>query len=536
MIYIYIVLSLVIFVNYFLIARKGLHILQLNYYNENNRYLKWIFKNLKTVFNYLDLLVIFNFVLIFLTKYEYYGLLLFVLILLYLFKIYLTIQMINQEQVKKPLVTTARIKRLWITLIIIYLASYLVLFIKTDYSSLVILLQSLFAVFAYFVVYIANVINIPVEGVVTYKFRIQAISKLKSMPSLKKVGITGSYGKTTSKNVLNEILNIKYATHPTKKSFNTYKGLMAIINNELQKFDQVFIAEMGAFVKGEIKHLTKFIKPQYGILTTVGTAHLESFGTRENIQQGKFELIEGLPSDGLGVLNKDDPYQVSYEIKNNVRIKWIAIKDKTADYYAEDIKNTKEGTTFNLRIKGDKKKYPFQTKLLGSFNVYNILAGIALGLEFNLTMEELQAGVKKVKPVEHRLELKKISNFYQLDDSYNSNPVGAKVALEVLEMMPGTKVVVTPGMIDLGEEEKRLNKQFGEQIAQVADYVILVGKKQTQPIYEGLLKGKFNKDKIVITNDVKTTFPLLSQLKEEKKDLYALFENDLPDSYNEKEN
>ena len=120
---------------------------------------------------------------------------------------------------------------------------------------------------------------------------------------------------------------------------------------------------------------------------------------------------------------------------------------------------------------------------------------------------------------------------YQIDDAYNSNPVGAKVALEVLSMMPGDKVVVTPGMVELGNEEEKYNKEFGEEISAVADYVILVGEKQTKPIYEGLMNKKYDKDKIIITNDVRQTYIIVNKLKG-KKDIYALYENDLPDTYN----
>ena len=143
----------------------------------------------------------------------------------------------------------------------------------------------------------------------------------------------------------------------------------------------------------------------------------------------------------------------SYKIKNNCKIKWIGIDSTDVDVRAQDITLSPEGTKFNVTIKDDNKKYEFQTKLLGYANIYNILAGIALGLEFGMTMEQLKAGVSKVKAVEHRLELKKQGDITIIDDAYNSNPDGAKMALDVLKMMPGKHIVVTPGMIELGKEE-----------------------------------------------------------------------------------
>ena len=164
--------------------------------------------------------------------------------------------------------------------------------------------------------------------------------------------------------------------------------------------------------------------------------------------------------------------------------------------------------------------------------MYNFLSSIALGIEFGISMDDLIKSVSKVRAVPHRLELKKLSNFYQIDDAYNSNPIGAKNACEVLSMMPGIKVVVTPGMIELGEKEDELNKEFGEEIADVADYVVLVGEKQTLPIMQGLTDKGFDKDKILVLNDIRDAYPFIQGLVK-KEDVYALFENDLPDTYNE---
>src|SRR5699024_10466739 len=130
---------------------------------------------------------------------------------------------------------------------------------------------------------------------------------------------------------------VKYNTLPTPRNLNTYNGLIMTVNNNLDKFTDIFIAEMGAYVKGEIAGLCKLVKPQYGILTSIGIAHLESFGSEQNIIDGKFELIESLPSDGFAVLNGDDPKQVNYKLKNNVRVIWIGIDNKDVDVRATNI-------------------------------------------------------------------------------------------------------------------------------------------------------------------------------------------------------
>lgn len=537
MILIYLFLILCIFICTVCKTRRYFHMLQQNLYNENNRYLRWLFKNFKVFFD-LDLGAI---LLCLIGVFVVYDIEKFAIILslvlygLYILLSYIWRNRLADDQNKKPLVITARIKRLSVTLSILYLIPIIFLLIERNNPQFVWLMFTVLSVMVVLnpiLVYIANIINYPVERCVYHYYKYKAQTKLKSMPNLKIIGITGSYGKTSSKNILSDILNVKYNALPTPRNLNTYNGLIMTVNNHLTKFHDIFIAEMGAYVKGEIKGLCKLVHPKYGILTRIGTAHLETFGSEQNIIDGKFELIESLPSDGFAVLNGDDSKQVNYKLKNKVKVIWIGIENKDVDVRAVDIKCSSKGTSFSVVFKGDDKKYPFETRLLGDHNVYNILAGIAFGHEFDISISELQQAVKGVKPVEHRLELKKLGNFYQIDDAYNSNPVGAENAVKVLGMMPGVKVVVTPGMIELGEKEDYYNKQFGEQIAKVADYVVLVGEHKTKPIREGLLSKGFEKDKILVINDVRDAYSFIGNLAS-KDEVYALFENDLPDTYNE---
>ena len=531
-------LSLIV-ANYYK-SKRFIHMLQQNLYNENNRYVKWILKN-KQVLIDIDLIMVIIGIL------EYTGIIKIVLIqnlllgMMILLLLLIGIKwrkVIKSDQNKKKLVITARVKRLLVTIMILYLFPILLLVVSLSSPINYWLAIMTLAIMTYlnpFVILIAMFINYPIEKCVYLYYKTKAQKKLKEMNHLKIIGITGSYGKTSSKNILSEILNCKYNTLPTPRNLNTYNGLIMTVNNYMDKFTNIFIAEMGAYVKGEIKGLCKLVKPQYGILTTIGTAHLESFGSEQNIIDGKFELIESLPADGFAILNGDDPKQVNYHLKNKVRTIWIGIDNQDADVVAKNIKCSNKGTSFDVVLKGDKEKYHFETKLLGNHNVYNILDGIACGKEFGIPMEDLITAVKSVRPVEHRLELKKLGSFYMIDDAYNSNPVGAKKALEVLNLMPGLKVVVTPGMIELGDKEDEYNKEFGKQIKEVAkaDYAILIGEKKTRPIKEGLIEKGFDKKKIIVFNDVREAYPFIEELSS-KEEVYALFENDLPDTYNEK--
>ena len=511
-------------------SKKAMHMLQQNYYDESNRYLFWIFKNVKKVFGNLDILFITY--LLFMCLSVSTEFICGYTIGLYLVLFFQYKNKVSKEQTKKPLAVTARIKRLFTTESILYLIVMISILLNYNENHIAIyyLIIGGMIYFSYFVILLANKINIPVEKCVYLHYKRMAMKKLKSM-NIPVIGITGSYGKTSSKNILNDILSVKYNSFATPQNFNTPYGLIRSINNYLDKFNDIFIAEMGAFKVGEINTTCKLMKPTHGVLTTIGEAHLESFGSRENIQKGKFELIESLPSGGIAILNADDPWQVSYKLRNNkCRVLWIGI-DNDADVKATNIRLSGSGTTFDIMFKGDTNTYTFTTRLLGKHNVYNILAGILMGHELGMTINELQRGVSSIKPIEHRLELKKSGNINIIDDAYNSNPVGSKMALEVLNLMPGKKITVTPGMIELGDKQYELNKKFGTYIADNSDYVILVGKEQTKPIYDGLMEKQFDTNKIYVINDVREAFTIMRQLDE--GNTYVLLENDLPDLFNE---
>ncbi len=501
--------------------------LQQNWYNDGHRYVSWILANLGKVFLSIDLVFI---VFLFLKSYP----------AMIAFEVYFIICYVVEkhkrvnEQSKKPLVFTPRIKRLYVTTIILYVL-YIFTFtyfgFEEDLLGKYYFYIALLVYLNWLVVLLANAINKPIEKMVFLHYKRLASNKLKQMSNLKRISITGSYGKTSTKNALNDILNVKYNSYATEKSFNTMNGLMISINNKLDKFTDIFVSEMGAFKRGEIKELCDFFKPQYGIITTIGTAHLESFGSRENIQKGKFELVDSLPEDGIAVLNMDDEYQTSYQIKSKCKVVWVSMKNKKADVYASDIKLSSRGTMFTCHFKDNKESVIVETKLLGEKNVYNILEAIALAYNLGLTLEEIKTGVKRIKTIEHRLELKKYGEITIIDDAYNSNVDGSAMALDVLNLMDGKKIVCTPGMIELGDKQYEYNMEFGRHIAKVCDEVILIGEEQTKPILDGLKKEKYDEKKIHILNDVKLAFPLMRKLA--NGNTFVLIENDLPDIFNE---
>ena len=527
---IYYLISLIPLLFYLFFKTKyAFWMLQQNWYNDGNRYLKWLKNNFKVCFLSSDLFFVVMLAGLFLKPYITMALFVFLcLIFIILYR-----RKRNQDQKKIPLAFTSRIKRLTFTFVLIYLVLITINLLTFDeyYLTYYYLAFGLFAYLDYIIVYLVNIINKPLEKAIFKHFEHLAIKKLEAMDYMRVIGITGSYGKTSCKNILYDILSVKYNVFKTPKNFNTHYGLINAINNYLDKFNDYFIAEMGAFKRGEIKELCDLVKPKYAILTRIGEAHLESFKSLENIQKAKFELIESLNEDGVAILNADDERQTSYQLKSKCQVIWIGIDNKEADVVASNIKITSEGTTFDCKFKDDKKVYSFKTKLLGKMNVYNILAALALGNYLGVSKKQLQLGVLKVKMIEHRLELKNYGDLTIIDDAYNSNPIGAKAALDVLKMMPGKRIIITPGMIELGIEEGKQNYEFGMAIALACDEVILIGKTQTRPILNGLIAAKFKEENIHILNDVKLAFSLVQKLK--TKDTFVLLENDLPDTFTE---
>ena len=516
-------------------STEAMHMLQQNLYNENNRYLKWIKKNYKKVFTIYDFIPIIFFIFIyFIDDKQVSDFILVAGMFVYMYGIYNEYKKNKENQNKLPLNITSRIKRLFVTFLLLIglVIGFTIKAPNRIVMATMLIVLSLILGLIYYFIYLANVIDMPLNKLEYYYYFHKAKKKLKQYQNLQVVGITGSYGKTSSKNVVNEILSSKYIVRPTPKNYNTPYGLMMTINNYLDKFDEVLIAEMGAYTTGRIKNLCDFVHPKYGILTVIGEAHLETFKTKENIQKTKFELIESLPSDGVAVLNRDDSWQVNYELKNKVKIIWIGIDNKEADVYATNIKFGSFGMSFDCHYNHG-EKISLKTRLLGSHNIYNILSGVALALEMGISISDIKGSVASLKAVEHRLELKKIGNIYMLDDAYNSNPIGASGALDVLNRMNGTKVVVTPGMVELGKLEKEKNYEFGKKISEVADYCLLIGEKRTKVIHDALIENGFNEDNIFVLKRVIDAYNVINALKQDKVDIYALFENDLPDIYTE---
>lgn len=505
--------------------KRALHMFQQNRY-EQNRYLDWIKSYLKTMStkNIIPVGILLGLLII-----EYVGnsvttdiictwaLCLWACVLIYqeIHKIYI-----------KPLVFTDRVKRQVIVMTILNLIWICgLLSFKIPFVGVGMIVGYLGT---WVLILVMDVITNPIEKMVKRKYLNQAKSILQGQHDLIKIGITGSFGKTSSKNILQEILSEKMYSLMTPASFNTPMGITITIREMLKPIHEVFICEMGADHVNDIKELCDFVSPKIGLVTSIGPQHLNTFGTLDNIINEKMKLIESLPKDGVGIINKDNEYIRSYTIKNNCRLVSYGIHEVDVDYHAKDIEYTPKGSKFTV-VSND-GEYLFETKLLGEHNIANILAAIAIARELNIGWTELQSAVKKVKYIEHRLELKKINGYTFIDNAFNSNPIGSAMSLQVLKMMPNKRFIITPGMIDLGSKQDEINCEFGRKMKDCADEVILVGIQQTKPIVQGLQDVDYDMNKVHVCKTVREAFELVYKLATPIDTI--LLENDLPDAFN----
>lgn len=430
------------------------------------------------------------------------------------------------QKAKKPLVYTPRVKRQFITTFAIS-ALVLIIIALVCGTSFIYISCVVMYIIAPVMIMISGVINKPIEKVISNRFVKDAKNILKSMPDLKIIGITGSYGKTSVKHYLTTLLKAKYNVVMTPGSFNTPMGVVKTIREHLKASDEIFVCEMGARHVGDIKEICGIVHPNDGIITSVGPQHLETFKSLDNIKKTKFELADSVSENGLLFANMDDENISSY-IGNRNHIGY-SIKNQS-DYKAENIKVSERGTTFTVTTKTN-EKCEYNTKLIGEHNVINIVGAIAIANTYGISLEALKPQVRKLECVPHRLELKDNGSAVIIDDAYNSNPAGAKAALDVLGIFDGFRILVTPGMVELGEKQNELNCEFGKQAAKVSDYIILVGKKQTEPIYNGLVQSNYPDNKIFVAENINEAINIAYKINSQGKKKFILLENDLPDNY-----
>ena len=440
---------------------------------------------------------------------------------------------------KVPLKKTRRLVRLCITYALILIVFSFLVIVLFSYLSLLIgneivyLLRyaplCLTPLVTYLLLLAAYLINEPFESIIRKRYYNITTKKLDRKDVIK-IAVTGSYGKTSVKEILKGILSVKYRVLATPASYNTPLGMSWAVKN-LDSTHDVFIAEMGARERGDIKELVKMVKPTYGVLTGVNNQHLETFKSIENTLDTKFELFEGLPENGKGFFSSENDGAIElYNRFNGNKVLAGGNGDKKQKVFATDIVVTPKGTSFTLNIDGE-EPIKCVTVLLGKHSIDNICLASSVAYELGLTIKEISYGIGRLSSVCHRLEIiPNNKNIVIIDDSYNANEDGVKASMEVLKTFEGRKIVVTPGLVELGKREGIANYEMGKLLAKTANLVIVIGNHNAEMLVSGLIDGGMERENISFYKTLNKGNEYLNSIIKEGD--VVLFENDLPDNYN----
>ncbi len=525
---VYIVAAIIVVGNMLLEFKRDLMMLQQNSYR-NERYMKWLRTSGDTTSTVRLLgMAVFLISLVSFTGANW------AMALMLLFAS-ICGSLLLRVKYKKPLVWTNRAKRIYSVMILLALIVTGVVVLLgfsptvTHISFLIALSATGLYCASHIVTLSANWLLKPVEKNINQKYYDDAARILASMPDLKIIGITGSYGKTSTKHYLHRILSEQFDVLMTPGSFNTTMGVIRTVREYLKPYNEVFIVEMGAKQLNDIKEICDLVHPSMGIVTAVGEQHLESFKSIENVQRTKFELVDALPASGLAVVNDDFPYVANRKVDNVKCIRYAVQNTSHADFVATDIRYDASGTSFT--VKGPGVELSLHTRLVGECNISNLLAAVIIALQMGLSHDKIRYAVSKIEQVEHRLNLKRTpGGITIIDDAFNSNPTGSGMALDVLKGMEGGKrIVITPGMIELGDRQVQLNHDFGKKIASSADIAIVVGTYNRDAILSGIAEGGMPADKVHAVGSFNEAQALLGQIV--KPGDTVLYENDLPDTF-----
>ncbi len=436
---------------------------------------------------------------------------------------------------KKPLIYTPRLLRIIALSTIVMAAPFLVVLRPVQSAGdLAVLFLSLYGadLLAPFIIVLSSTLLRPVEHSIRNGFKRKARTILAGRQDLAIIAITGSYGKTSVKFATDRVLGYRFPVLATPGSYNTPMGICKVVNNHLDSAHRMLILEMGIRHPGDIAELCDIAKPDIAMITSVGVAHMESMGSIEAIAAEKASLLEYVRPGGHAILNADDVHvaRMADEFTGTL---WrvSTLNNVEAEITASHISFGPDGARFTVSDENG-VTCDFRTVLLGRHNVGNILMAIAAGRIHGLRLRQMTAAIEDMEPVPHRLALRMEGEITVIDDAFNSNPVGARNALEILgQFTAGRRVVVTPGMIELGDIQGEENRLFGLAMKDHVDHVILVGERQTAPIREGLDRSGFDPTEI---HTVASLFEAQSYLKQ-----YllpgdtVLYENDLPDQFDE---
>ena len=514
-----------------LCAYKQLHMLQLNSYNIDSHAI-WIKKNLSSFTSHI--ILFFVAILRLFLK----GILVDIVLVIILFVI--LIENLPRKA-KKPFVVTHRIIRLIITSIVLIFLTYLPFIYSYTIPDKDTLIEKSFFIILLglalepYIIALANIINTPIEKLLRMRFINEAHAMVSDNRNLSVIGVTGSYGKTSVKNYLHHLLSLEYDTLKTPDSFNTTLGVTRAIRENLNATHKFFIAEMGARRPKDIEEICNLVCPKYCIISSIGPQHLDTFKNIENIARTKFELADAvIKNNGFCFVCGDNKYikeKINTSPYKDYKKLFTYGLNPENDYYARDIKIEAGITKWTMVDNINKNEFELETHLLGNHNVQNLVGVIALCLNNSLlTKDQIFERVKTIHPVPHRLELKKFGNDILIDDAFNSNPDGAMAALNVLSTFKDyEKILITPGMVELGDSEEEENIKFGENASKICNVILLVGKKQAEVLSKKISLND-NLHECKTFDKVEQAIAYASSYTSTRPKV-ILIENDLPDNY-----
>jgi UDP-N-acetylmuramoyl-tripeptide--D-alanyl-D-alanine ligase len=444
---------------------------------------------------------------------------------------------------KRPLVMTARMRRLLIAggFLAVVLAAALALGIVALHpvvsTILVLIAAGLVTSLSEILLVAANVVTKPAESRIRHHYLALAAERIKMVDPVV-VAVVGSFGKTSTKHILAQLLQPHVNTLPTRKSFNTLMGVTRVINEDLAPENRVFIVEMDAYAPGEIAAISDLVHPTLAIITAIGPQHMERFGTVDRIAGALYEVAAALPADGTLILYTGDESgaALAQRARNDQRhlIRYAPANDGDnvdADVIASSIRVDAHGSTFRWRWEALGLDRQVAIPLLGRHQVANVSAALAAVHVLGYSVDDAITAAATLEQVEHRLQLMATAGpLTVIDDSYNANPVGVHNGLEVLAAMPGAhKFLITPGLVELGRVEDEENRRYGAHAARVCDHVIVMSAKTSAALCAGLREGGMSEDRIHVVETLDEATRLLQTLS--RPGDVVLFANDLPDTY-----
>ncbi|HWO72601.1 MAG TPA: UDP-N-acetylmuramoyl-tripeptide--D-alanyl-D-alanine ligase, partial [Dehalococcoidia bacterium] len=378
----------------------------------------------------------------------------------------------------------------------------------------------------------ANVLLYPVEAATRRRFEVEASRRLREQaPRI--IAITGSAGKTTTKELIAHLLSARHRVLKTPASFNTPMGIARTVNDSLSG-QEYFVVEMGAYKRGEIAKLCRLVGgTDVSVITTVNAQHLERFGSLEKTAQAKWEIVEGLKPGGTAVLNFDVPaIRERAEQAHGLQLISFGLNpEREVDLRGSGVTENEGGIEMDVEYRGE--RVHVATQLMARHNAVNVLAAMGVGLLCGLDLAYMAAALRSFRSPEHRLQPRKLSNgVIVLDDAYNANPDGIIGALETLgRYEPRRRILVTPGLIEMGSEKAAYHSRIGRAAAANCDVAILVGPKQTADIRAAMLEARFPAEQLYVTRSLDEAQTVIGRIG--TPDDVILYANDLPDQYDE---